>query len=139
MKKRAFLLATIFLFSAGAAAQDLLDAQQAFRLSARLKSPTVVELKYEIAPGYYMYRDNFRFTLEGASLGTIKYPKAMNKYDPNFQKVMATYRKTIALELPITAQQTQVKLTLVSQGCADVGVCYPPQTQKLTFDTSTVK
>jgi len=45
-----------------AAADDLLAPEQAFRFSARLVEPGLVEVRYRIAEGYYMYRDKFRFT-----------------------------------------------------------------------------
>ncbi|HLF38840.1 MAG TPA: protein-disulfide reductase DsbD N-terminal domain-containing protein, partial [Burkholderiales bacterium] len=51
---------------ARAAAPELLEPDQAFRFAARLKDARSIEVSYQIAPGYYMYRDKFRFTLAPA-------------------------------------------------------------------------
>ena len=40
-----------------AGADDLLEPEKAFRLSARARDPTAVEVQFRIADGYYMYRD----------------------------------------------------------------------------------
>ncbi len=115
-------------------AQALLDVDQAFRPSARLFDARTLEIRYEIAKGYYLYRDKFRFALEPAGIeaGTPQLPPGKVHKDEFFGDV-ETYRKEVILLLPFTAGEGVDALTLkaTSQGCADLGVCYPPNTQSL--------
>jgi thiol:disulfide interchange protein DsbD len=119
-----------------AAGAELLPAEQAFRFSARALDDHTLEARFSIADGYYLYRDKFKFvvTPEGAVLGAPELPPGKVKTDEFFGKV-ETYRGTVVVKLPLSgagAGQTVV-LAADSQGCADVGVCYPPTRQKLTL------
>jgi len=130
---RGLLLCLLCLAGAAQAAEDLLDPEVAFRFSARLKDPRTVEIRYDIAKGYYMYRDNFRFAVEGAQAGKAVIPAGMKKFDVNFQKTMETHRGAVIILLPVSGGAGPVTLKSTSQGCADAGVCYPPITQNATL------
>lgn len=112
-----------------AAADELLAPEQAFRFSARLVEPGLVEVRYRIADGYYMYRDKFRFTTipQSAGLGEAQFPPGKIKEDEFFGRV-ETYRGELFIRLPVKSAG-RFTLKAVSQGCADVGVCYIPVTQ----------
>lgn len=116
---------------------ELLDPEAAFRFSARLVKPGIIEVRYAIADGYYLYRDKFRFQLvpDEGKPAAIRYPPGKIKHDPLFGKV-ETYRKSVRLIIPIGAASAngRISLTAISQGCADVGVCYPPMTNQMAFD-----
>jgi thiol:disulfide interchange protein DsbD len=119
------------LAAPGWAADDLLEPEKAFRLSAQALDPTAVEVRFQIADGYYMYRDKFAFAAGGGvTLGSPEFPKGMLKRDEFFGTV-ETYRRQVAIRLPVTGNAEKLALEITSQGCADVGVCYPPQTQKV--------
>lgn len=127
------LLALLLAFlAATVAAQDLLEPEKAFRLSARALDPATIEVRFDIAPGYYMYREKFAFAAEPAEvkLGTPAFPKGETKKD-EFFGVMETYRKRVAVTVPVDTTAGMVKLAVTSQGCADIGVCYPPQIQNV--------
>ena len=111
------------------AADDLLAPEQAFRFSARLIEPGLVEVRYRIADGYYMYRDKFRFTVipQSAGLGEARFPPGKVTDDEFFGRV-ETYRGEVVIRLPVKSS-AGITLKAVSQGCADVGVCYIPVTQ----------
>jgi thioredoxin:protein disulfide reductase len=115
-----------------AAAQDLLQPDVAFKFSARALDANTLEVRYKIADGYYLYRDKFKFTAEPATvkLGLAQFPHGDVHNDEFFGKV-ETYRKDLRIHLPLTrdAATNRLKLTVISQGCADVGVCYVPQQQ----------
>lgn len=135
-----FLLAFLLVLpSLGHAAEaDLLEPESAFRLAARVARPDAIEVRYQIAPGYYMYRDKFRFSLEPARarLGTPQLPPGKMKRDEFFGDV-ETYRDETRIVLPFELDGSPVAaltLTAVSQGCADVGVCYTPQEQKVNLE-----
>jgi thiol:disulfide interchange protein DsbD len=112
-----------------AAADELLAPEQAFRFSARFIESGLVEVRYRIANGYYMYRDKFRFTAipESAGLGQARFPPGRIKDDEFFGRV-ETYRGELVIRLPVESARG-FTLQAVSQGCADVGVCYIPLTQ----------
>jgi len=109
-------------------AEEFLDPEIAFKFSARALDANTLEARWQIADDYYMYRDKFKFAVEGATLGAPKLPAGKIKEDEFFGKV-ETYRKDVRIALPIqrTAGATSVTLKTVSQGCADAGLCYTPQ------------
>ncbi|HEY4373781.1 MAG TPA: protein-disulfide reductase DsbD domain-containing protein [Burkholderiales bacterium] len=117
-----------------AAADDLLENAQAFRFSARLKDARTIEVRYDIAPGYYMYRENFRFAAAGAQLGKAGLPPGKKKFDQNFNKTVETYRDHVLIALPFKGAAGPVTVKVTSQGCADIGVCYPPIEQSAILD-----
>ena len=118
---------------AHAAEPELLDPEKAFAFSARVAGPDAVEVRYVIAKGYYLYRDKFRFTLEPAALngGSAQLPPGQLKKDEFFGET-TVYRDEVRIRLPVNAAGgiDRAVLTAVSQGCADVGVCYVPVEQK---------
>jgi len=81
---------------------------------------------YDIAPGYYMYRERFKFRATGAQLGEPQIPPGKVKYDQTFEKDVETYHGTVTIRIPVESG-TAFTLNATSQGCADAGLCYPPQ------------
>jgi len=116
-----------------AAEPQLLEPEKAFQFTARLANANAIEVRYQIAPGYYMYRDKFRFAVEPAEarLGMPQLPPGKIKKDEFFGEV-EVYRDEVKIMLPLQRDGTApaAVLTAVSQGCADLGVCYVPQEQK---------
>lgn len=112
---------------------DLLEPEKAFRMSTRAVDDRTVEVKFDIADGYYLYRERFKFEAEpgigGANVkfGTPDFPAGVKKKDEFFGEV-ETYRKQLIVLLPVekTGGGDTLKLVVTSQGCADVGVCYVP-------------
>jgi thiol:disulfide interchange protein DsbD len=115
-------------------AEEFLDPEVAFKFSARALDANTLEARWQIADGYYMYRDKFKFEVSGATLGAPRLPAGKIKDDELFGKV-ETYRKDVRIALPIqrTPGATSVTLTSVSQGCADAGLCYTPQTERVSI------
>jgi thiol:disulfide interchange protein DsbD len=88
-------------------------------------------VRYDIAPGYYMYRDKFAFAAPPAELGTPSLPPGKVKDDEFFGKV-ETYRDRVEVKVPLqagAALPAVLALKATSQGCADLGICYPPHEQ----------
>ena len=131
---RHFLLLILLLsgFARGAE-PELLEPEKAFQFAARMARPDAIEVRYRIAPGYYMYRDKFRFSVAPAEarLGDAQLPPGRKKTDQFFGDV-EVYRDEVTILLPVQTADVvpALVLTAVSQGCADVGVCYVPQEQK---------
>ncbi len=127
------VLLLLFACAARAAEPELLEPEKAFRFSARLIDASQLEVRYDIAPGYYMYREKFRFEASPASiaLDASQLPPGKIKKDEFFGDVQI-YRGELRFVLPVRgagAQAPRFTLKAVSQGCADIGVCYPPQEQ----------
>ncbi|MBI1283178.1 MAG: protein-disulfide reductase DsbD [Thiobacillus sp.] len=115
-------------------AEEFLDPEVAFKFSARALDANTLEARWQIADGYYMYRDKFKFEVAGGTLGTPSLPAGKLKEDENFGKV-ETYRKDVRIALPIqrTPGTTAVTLKATAQGCADAGLCYTPQTTSVSI------
>ena len=130
-----FLLA----FAAAANAQlsflksdELLEPEKAFRFSARA-APGEVEVSFAIADGYYMYRDKFRFASGNPAvrLGNPELPAGLRHKDEFFGEV-ETYRRSVRIRIPAQGDGP-FELKVISQGCADVGVCYVPMESKASL------
>jgi thioredoxin:protein disulfide reductase len=133
LPRAVILLLLTLVLPARAAEPDLLEPDKAFRFSARVLGPDAVEVRYQIANGYYLYRDKFRFAVQPPAqveLGAPELPAGQRKKDEFFGEV-ETYRGEIRIRVPVTkaAAPGPVTLAVTSQGCADVGVCYVPQEQ----------
>ena len=124
------LLSVLILFTLCAplarAADDFLDPEQAFKLTVKALDDKTLEASFEIAPGYYMYRERFKADAEGATLGEPVIPAGHTKFDETFQKTVEIYREHLTVRLPVTQANGAFKLTVEGQGCADKGLCYPP-------------
>jgi thiol:disulfide interchange protein DsbD len=127
-----FLLLSLFLLSTFARSEEPLEPTQAFRFSARAVDAQTIEARWQITDGYYMYREKFKFSLDGATLGEIKMPAGKVKEDEIFGKV-ETYRQDVKMLLPVSAATGAITLTAISQGCWDGGICYPPVTDKASL------
>src|SRR6185436_14111183 len=111
-----FLLLCIFSSGTVPAAgiDDLLEPEKAFRISVSALDATTVEVKFAIAEGYYMYRERFRFALDPGSkgkLGAAQFPPGIRKKDEFFGE-LETYRKQVAIRLPVENAQGPLRLTV---------------------------
>ena len=112
----------------------LLPPEQAFRFSARALDANMLEGRFDVADGYYLYRDKLRFALQSAppALNSAEFPAGKRKHDEFFGDV-EIYRGAVIVKLLIAGGVPGQRLILVadSQGCADAGVCYPPTRQRV--------
>jgi thioredoxin:protein disulfide reductase len=134
MIMRTIFLLFVFLSSL-VHAQEFLDPAVAFKPSARALDGETVEIRYEIAKDYYLYGDKFRVHPVDDSIvvGPLQVPKGKEKNDENFGLVEVFY-KEVVLRLPVersSSGELPLRLDVISQGCADAGICYPPQTQSV--------
>ena len=108
------------------AADDFLEPEKAFQFSASAADAKSVAVDFTIAPGYYLYREQFKFASSGAKLGTPAIPPGKVKFDETFQKNVESYRDHIRIVIPVEEAGAEFRLVVTSQGCADAGLCYPP-------------
>lgn len=123
-----FAFFTLFAAAPGRAAEEFLDPAVAFKFEARMADPQTAEVTFTIAPAYYMYRERFAFKSSNPAvkLGTPAIPPGTVKYDQTFEKDVETYKGALTIRIPVEGDGA-FTLTATSQGCADAGLCYPPQ------------
>jgi len=110
-------------------AADFLDPEDAFRFSATVaEDGRTVAARFSIADGYYLYHERFAFVAsDGVQLGTPQYPPGKVKFDETFNKEVLTYRGDVVVRLPVESGSGAFTLITKLQGCADRGICYPPE------------
>ena len=135
---RRLILILLCLTAGAVRAEQPLPPEQAFRFSARAIDANTIEAHWDIAKGYYLYRNKFQFSVQPATikLGAPKIPAGKIHEDENFGKV-ETYRDEVSILIPLTHAEDHLTLDVVSQGCADIGVCYPPQPQQASLQLPT--
>ncbi len=109
------------LYSGNVAAQEkFLPSEQAFEFQAQSITNRQVELKWQVADHYYLYKHQFAVQQGQQSL-TLDLPPAKNKYDEYYGNTQVYYHQ-IAFSIAVEPnQQYQVSF----QGCAEQGLCYP--------------
>ncbi|MET0290030.1 MAG: protein-disulfide reductase DsbD [Pseudoxanthomonas sp.] len=114
---------------------DLLPVDQAFVLTAKADTRNQITLSWKIAPGYYLYRHRTSAASAGPgfSAGALTLPDG-DKHQDEFFGAVETYRDTLTAQLAgqADANTPQISLKVKYQGCADAGICYPPQQRTLT-------
>lgn len=107
-----------------------LPVEEAFRLAATRLPTGSAELRFTVAPGYYLYRDRLKITAGSPQtrLGPVELPAGVTHEDSYFGP-QQIYPGPFVVTVPVTG--TPATLKVVYQGCAEAGLCYPPQTQVL--------
>jgi thiol:disulfide interchange protein DsbD len=138
MKWRQVCLITIFSvswasFCAGDALSgrsfdepQFLPVDQAFVLTVN-RQGNQIQLHWLVHPGYYLYRDRLSFTGMELQVGP-ELPAGKHKMDEIFGEVEVYYDELV-VNVPITDGFVKDvdKIVVGYQGCADAGLCYPPQ------------
>ena len=111
--------------------QTILKPEQAFRYTVS-SADGALFVDWTIEPGHYLYKERMSFATEtpGITLGEAELPPG-KKYTDEFFGEMHIYRGKARVRIPIARQPAgggPVNLIIRSQGCADIGLCYPPQT-----------
>ncbi|MBS7662176.1 protein-disulfide reductase DsbD [Pseudomonas lalucatii] len=115
---------------------DFLPVREAFKLSLVDSSADSLRLRFVAADGYYLYKHRFKFASEPAEvgLGAARLPAGQPKTDEYFGDV-EVYYGVLDVELPRSAADGRpFDLQVTYQGCADKGLCYPPETEVLAID-----
>jgi thioredoxin:protein disulfide reductase len=114
---------------------EFLPPEVAFRVEAFADGPDRVKLEWQIEPGYYLYRSRLNVATDAAvaQLGTLSLPEGKKKSDEFFGE-QEVYYGTLTATVPVSrngASALELPLSVGFQGCADAGLCYPPETRKL--------
>ena len=115
--------------------KDFLPVRQAFQLNLIDTTPELIKLRFVATDGYYLYRHRFQFRTEPADigLGAAQLPDGEKKHDEYFGDV-EVYHGILDIDLPRKAGDNRpFTLVVTYQGCADKGLCYPPETERLSI------
>ena len=117
---------------------DFLPVREAFKLNLIDSSAVSIKLNFVAAEGYYLYKHRFKFVSEPAGIAlTAELPAGEAKHDEYFGDVEVYYG---VLDIQLAAanpEQRPFNLEVTYQGCADKGLCYPPETQVLQIGGAT--
>jgi thiol:disulfide interchange protein DsbD len=115
--------------------KDFLPVRQAFQLNLIDTTPESIKLRFVATEGYYLYRHRFQFRTEPADigLGAAQLPDGEKKHDEYFGDV-EVYHGILDIDLPRKPGDNRpFTLVVTYQGCADKGLCYPPETERLSI------
>src|SRR6185437_14463628 len=145
---RFILLATLLLAATGAFAQStspgdgLLPVTQAFALKPVIAKPGTINLHFDIAPHYYLYRGRIhaKILTAGVTAGALQTPAGIKEHDPYLGDV-EIYHDAVEASLPYGAagvMPATLKVAVTYQGCHEVEpkICCPPNTETFTLPTS---
>ena len=120
---------------------EFLPVDQAFVLSTELSADGAVLVRWDMVDGYYLYRHRFGFAVRTSAdiaesdvvLGAPEIPPGKKKIDDYFGEVEVYYHQAQA-RVPVQAGSGLVEVGVSYQGCADMGLCYPPETKWVAFN-----
>ncbi|MCF7202115.1 protein-disulfide reductase DsbD [Pseudomonas oligotrophica] len=120
------------LFGAGSQA-DFLPVDEAFALTVSADEAGATRLHWQIAPGYYLYQQRLKF--DGLPAERQPPLPAGEPHSDEFFGDQQVYRDSLELVVPPGAEG---RVRLGWQGCADAGLCYPPQTREVALGVAAV-
>jgi len=129
----AFLLACVFCFASPVLAQQVLKPEQAFPVTVSYQADNIV-ISHEIKQGYYLYKDKISYasTSQNIQLSQAELPAGKAHVDEFFGST-EIYRDSMIVKIPVNIVEKDLVgnnfiIEIKLQGCADIGLCYPPQT-----------
>ncbi|MAB26199.1 MAG: disulfide bond formation protein DsbD, partial [Alteromonadaceae bacterium] len=118
---------------------EFLPVREAYRLDGAVTADGQLRLYWQIAEGYYLYQHMFKVRHADASTPTdlsIDFPPALDKTDEFFGEV-SVYYDEVDLTVSLPDGEARLTLAVIYQGCADAGLCYPPEIEHLLVDVTT--
>jgi len=131
---------SLFLLSAQATAQEsifdvsspslfsnedeFLKPDEAFQFNFH-QTDSTVKVTFDIAEGYYLYRHQFKFKTENATIADVVLPVGKDHEDEYFG-VQQVFTDTLTFPIDVKSTQENPTITVRYQGCAEKGLCYAP-------------
>ena len=131
---------TLLAYTAFAQDNEILRPQEAYRYAV-FDTGDAIEIDWLVEDGYYLYRNKMSYAsgTETIALKAFDLPQGEHHED-EFFGVQQIYRDRFFVSIPYTelsASPETLDLVIKSQGCADIGICYPPQTWTETIQLAT--
>ncbi|MEI2626861.1 protein-disulfide reductase DsbD [Erwinia aphidicola] len=134
-----FLL-LLSLFSATASASlfgqnsnsQFVPVNQAFAFDFSQKNDQLT-LSWQVKPGYYLYRQQLKISVQGATLAQWELPAGKPHQDEFYGKT-EIYPQSLTLPFTLEQAGNGAQMTVTYQGCAAAGFCYPPETRSVPLN-----
>lgn len=104
---------------------EFLDVDQAFAFDFEQTGDQLL-LKWDIADGYYLYKKKFEIVANQAQLSDPSFPHA-DQVEDEFFGISDVFHKQVTVTYPILNAQADSSIKIRYQGCAEAGLCYPPE------------
>ena len=132
----------LFILSFGLVNNALADnaplpVDEAFKLKVKAVSSDQLDFQWEIAPGYYLYQEHIKISskVDAVAIAPLVFPVGEKKHDENFGDVIVfRHDLTLPASLVLSSPISSVKVLVQYRGCADKGICYPPQKKIIDLD-----
>ncbi|MGV3469514.1 protein-disulfide reductase DsbD [Limnobacter sp.] len=140
------LLTNLWMGLSHARANDFLPPEEAFQFTLSVQDPACVEdclidVRAKVAPEYYLYRE--RFALENPMnlpvFEFVELPRGDRKFDEFLNQEIEALRGEMVFQIRYGLGDNPAdlaKAVMISQGCADAGLCYPPMATPVAFKDS---
>lgn len=115
---------------------EFLKAEQAFEWESQ-QDKHLLTIKFTIAPGYYLYRQHFKFESNGL-IANIDLPKGIDHQDQYFG-LQQIYKEQLSFTLQVQEATSDASLSITYQGCAEKGLCYPPITKIIQINPINIR
>ena len=106
----------------------LLRVEEAFKYELAIEESSLW-VRWIIEDGYYLYKDKIKFESDDIDIKFFELPQGLYHED-EFFGVQQIYRNSVSFQIPYENEdniQDEIEIKISSQGCADRGICYPPQ------------
>ena len=130
---KTLLLASVLNLVSPLLAQQVLKPEQAFPVSVSYEAGSIL-ISHDVQEGYYLYKDKISYTStnENIRLNKIELPAGRAHFDEFFGST-EIYRDSMVVKIPLSIIERDLVensfiIEIKLQGCADIGLCYPPQT-----------
>ena len=122
--------------SAGSGSDEFLPVDQAFRIDALADGPDKLRIRFAVTPGYYLYKNRLKVTTPGTDvlLGAPSIPRGKDKTDEYFG-TQEVFDADVVITVPVSraaGAALELPVEVGFQGCAEAGLCYPPETRGFT-------
>ncbi len=124
-----------FFDQRGGQQNEFLSAEDAFQVEALAMDATTIQARWSIAPGHYLYRHRLDIELLNPADATMQWlaPAGQAYEDEHFGQV-EIYHDTLDVPIVVSGAGPEITLKFRYQGCAEAGLCYPPQTRTVTLE-----
>jgi thiol:disulfide interchange protein DsbD len=108
---------------------DFIDVDQAFKFDFS-EQGSVITVNFDIADGYYLYKKRFKVKSKNAIVKPVQYPEGL-PHEDEFFGAQQIYKQHVSFQVFVEQADKNAEISIRYQGCAEKGLCYPPQTKKI--------
>ncbi len=118
--------------------QNFLHPDDAFEVLVTLSKQGQSQITFKIVKGYYLYKSKFSLKIEKTDehLLVLNLPTGEMKNDPAFGEV-EIYRTNVTFSPNVSSSSNErfQNVVISYQGCAEDGICYPPQNKSIILSS----